>query len=303
MSFYFKDIKPGYDSAGSDDELSDVLNSNRNNNDVSSDSEDDDLSSLTFGSLKKAQDTILTEERGAASKTSSKRKPNKVKPIVEKESDPEESGDDLVESEEQEDSGSEDSEGDFFEEGSNQSGKKKTRKHAPKEQSSKKRVPKVREIPGLNYAKRENQLYTDIRFDKSMGKPENFAKVRSRYGFLDEYRQKEIDELKSMLADRKLMSKISEREKEEMEARLISSKSKLQSIQNRELETKIVKDYEQEINKNNKGKFHLKKSEKRKVVQKWKFDNMKSKQREKVMERKRKKRLGKEFRSFEFHNR
>lgn len=46
----------------------------------------------------------------------------------------------------------------------------------------------------------------------------------------------------------------------------------------------------------------MKKSEKRKVVQKWKFDHMKAKQREKVMERKRKKRLGKEFKQFEFHN-
>lgn len=72
-------------------------------------------------------------------------------------------------------------------------------------------------------------------------------------------------------------------------------------MKNRDLEHNIIKDYEESLNKENKNKFHLKRSEKRKLVQKWKFEHMKSKQREKVMERKRKKRLGKEFKQFEFN--
>lgn len=91
--------------------------------------------------------------------------------------------------------------------------------------------------------------------------------------------------------------------KTEMEQQVRQMKSRLETVQVMEMEQKIVKDYEAEINKNNKNKFHLKESEKRKVIQKWKFEHMKGKQREKVMERKRKKRLGKEFKQFEFHKR
>jgi len=120
---------------------------------------------------------------------------------------------------------------------------------------------------------------------------------------LDEYREKEIDELQKLLQDRKFLSKIDQGEREEMEQRLKSMKSRLQSMKNKDLEREILKEYESDMNKNNNTRYHLKKSEKRKVVQKWKFDHMKAKQREKVMERKRKKRLGKEFKQFEFHNR
>ena len=86
-----------------------------------------------------------------------------------------------------------------------------------------------------------------------------------------------------------------------MEGDLKSMKSKLQSIKNQDLEKNIIKEYEDNMNEGNQTRFHLKKADKRKVIQKWKFDHMKARQREKVMERKRKKRLGKEFKQFEFH--
>lgn len=148
-----------------------------------------------------------------------------------------------------------------------------------------------------------SNLYRDIRFDKSTGKALDSSIIRKRYQFLDEYREKEIDELQKLLQDRKFLSKIDQGEREEMEQRLKSMKSRLQSMKNKDLEREILKEYENDMNKNNNTRYHLKKSEKRKVVQKWKFDHMKTKQREKVMERKRKKRLGKEFKQFEFHNR
>lgn len=148
-----------------------------------------------------------------------------------------------------------------------------------------------------------SNLYRDIRFDKSTGKALDSSIIRKRYQFLDEYREKEIDELQKLLQDRKFLSKIDQGEREEMEQRLKSMKSRLQSMKNKDLEREILKEYESDMNKNNNTRYHLKKSEKRKVVQKWKFDHMKAKQREKVMERKRKKRLGKEFKQFEFHNR
>lgn len=136
-----------------------------------------------------------------------------------------------------------------------------------------------------------------------MGRAEDLSHIRQRYKFLDEYREKEIKELDSVLHDKKLMSKVDDREKDRLEQTVKRMKSKLETVQIMEMEQKVVKEYEAEINKNNKTKYHLKESEKRKVIQKWKFEHMKGKQREKVMERKRKKRLGKEFKQFEFHKR
>nr|CAI6830803.1 AEL_HP1_G0051680.mRNA.1.CDS.1 [Saccharomyces cerevisiae] len=81
-----------------------------------------------------------------------------------------------------------------------------------------------------------------------------------------------------------------------MEQRLKSMKSRLQSMKNKDPSVKFSRNTKNDMNKQKQyERYHLKKSEKRKVVQKWKFDHMKAKQREKVMERKRKKRLGKEF--------
>ncbi|AET40636.1 rRNA-processing protein RRP36 Ecym_6254 [Eremothecium cymbalariae DBVPG len=307
MSHYFKNIQPGLASDESDDdELSHVLRKQHERDDQNSES--DEFSSLTFGSLKQAADMLHNEEDNSSSskrKLLKKREVSKsvqesMEPVAPEETD--HSFDDEI--------SSSDAEAGFFESedtihpgSKKKQKKKKIGKHAPKEHSAKKPVSRIRQIEGLENPKQAggSQLYEDIRFDRSMGKEENFNKVRDRYRFLDEYREKEISDLRSMLADRKLMSKVSDHERENIQARLTSLTSKLQSIQNRDLEAKIIKEYEQQINQSNKSKFHLKKSEKRKIIQKWKFDHMKSKQREKVMERKRKKIRGKEFKNFEFH--
>ncbi|CAR25690.1 hypothetical protein ZYGR_0A02560 [Zygosaccharomyces rouxii] len=298
MSYYFKNIKPGVESESDEGEdLERLLR--RNNQDDADESSDDELRTLSFGSLKKA-DTMMKKEEDGDRKLNRKikDKPSKqVKYESEQESAPEQ--------ESESESGSSDSE--FFEEESSkkngdQKKKKKRSKHAPAEQSAKKRVSKVREIPGLHLSKSQNpNLYQDIRFDKSTGGPTDSSVIRRRYGFLDEYRQKEIEEMESILHDRKLTSKLPPEEVESIERRLKSTKSRLQTMKSKDLEQNIVKDYEQTMNKDNKNKFHLKRSERRKLVQKWKFEHMKSKQREKVMERKRKKRLGKEFKQFEFN--
>lgn len=295
MSYYFKNIRPGEHSESEDEEDLATLLSRRNNRDDTDESSDDELKTLSFGSLKRA-DAMMEEEDGKkqlknfSTSTHSLRKPQ-LEARMESASEAEQSG-------------SSDSE--FFEEeteSTNNLGKNKKRsKHSPAEQSSKKRVSKVREIPGLNISKNQNpNLYQDIRFDKSTGGPTDSTVIRRRYGFLDEYRQNEIDEIEALLKDRKFISKLPRHEVEEMEQRLRSTKSRLQTMKNKDLERQVVRDYERQLNKDHKNKYHLKQSERRKVVQKWKFDHMKAKQREKIMERKRKKRLGKEFRQFEFH--
>lgn len=345
MSFYFKNIKPELHSDEDDeDELTHAIRRNETSSDEGSDSEDE-LRTISFGSLKKADDMMESEEKSKRKSKSKSRaktatagitKKNDAlekhrKKQAEEDMKREEHRQKLKEQQEREeeqksaeikmfteesfDEDSEsDSEGGFFEgdsadehgdnrQSNNNSKKKKGKgKHAPSEASSKKKVRTIRKIPGLEENKSKS-IYQDIRFDKALGRPEDISKVRQRYRFLDEYRQKEINELETMLRDKKFLSKISEREKTEMEQQVRQMKSRLETVQVMEMEQKIVKDYEAEINKNNKNKFHLKESEKRKVIQKWKFEHMKGKQREKVMERKRKKRLGKEFKQFEFHKR
>ncbi|SCV05888.1 LANO_0H17392g1_1 [Lachancea nothofagi CBS 11611] len=308
MSYYFKNLKPGYESEeeAEDDELLKTLS--RRNVQEDDDSSDDGLSTLSFDALRKAEAQLEQETRDEKPKGSTRAlKPQELR---RRELDEPRGKTFREESFEEDSDASSEGEGLFEEErvrpnasGANRTIKKK-KSHAPTEQSSKKRAPRVRKIPGLETPKSMNEnLYQDIRFDKSVGTSEDYEGIRKRYQFLDEYRQKEINELSSLLRDRKFLSKISDHEREDMDQRLTSMRSKLQTLQNRDLDRKILKDYEADINKGNKTKYHLKESEKRKVIQKYKFDHMKAKQREKVMDRKRKKRLGKEFKQFSFHSR
>lgn len=145
-------------------------------------------------------------------------------------------------------------------------------------------------------------MHTDIRFDAAYGKAD-LAKARKDYAFLDEYRKQEIANMESLLKDKK--SKLNDDEREEIKLQLQSLKSRMDTLKNRDLENNILSNYKkQQMESFKEGKvnkpYFLKRSDKRKILQKTKFDSMKPKQREKAMERKRKKRLGKEFRQLEF---
>ena len=183
--------------------------------------------------------------------------------------------------------------------------KPKRSKHAPAELSSKQRVSIVREIEGLGAKYKDSSLYRDIRFDPAYGKAD-LEQIRKNYAFLDEYREKELGQMKLMLKDKKTSQMLSHRDREDLEYKIQSLKSRLDTMKNRDLETKILAAHKREqLQKFKDGlqtnPYFLKKSEKRKLIQKAKFDTMKSSQREKVMERKRKRRLGKEFRELEFN--
>ncbi|SCU82433.1 LADA_0C05248g1_1 [Lachancea dasiensis] len=310
MSYFFKNLQPGneVDEGSEDDELLRTL-SKRNIQDEDNDSETDDdgLSNLSFDALRKAEAQLENELRGEKKRGLSSSKRTSIQAVPQAAETKDKYYDE--ESFDENSASSSDGEGLFEEESVRRTDslnhtKTKKKSHAPAEQSAKKRASRIRQIPGLEIPKSKNEnLYQDIRFDKSMAKSDDYGNIRKHYSFLDEYRQNEINELTSLLKDRKFLKKITDHEKNEMEERLTSMKSKLQTLQNRDLDRKIIKDYETDLNKGNKTKFHLKKSEQRKVIQKYKFDHMKAKQREKVMDRKRKKRLGKEFKQFSFHDR
>ncbi|GMM28012.1 rRNA-processing protein [Martiniozyma asiatica (nom. inval.)] len=165
-------------------------------------------------------------------------------------------------------------------------------KHAPTASSIHERVSVIRPIPGL---KTQSTLHKDVRFTAALGKVD-YSKARKDYAFLDEYREKEIKELESMLKNKKLINKMDNEEIEELKYRLQSTKSRLQSLQAKDREDVVVKQHLKDT-----GKAFMKRSDKRRLIQTDRFDRMSSRQRSKVVERKRKRQLGKEMRQFEFN--
>lgn len=173
-------------------------------------------------------------------------------------------------------------------------------KHAPAESLLKRPVSRVREISGLENPKNFS-LHTDIRFDPAYGVADR-TKARKDYAFLDEYRKTEIATMRAALNNKAL----DESSREEIKFRIQLLQSRLDTLKNRDLELQIIQSHKREqMTKVNSGTqaapFYLKKSDQRRLVQKAKFDLLKALQREKVMERKRKRRLGKEFKQLEFN--
>lgn len=268
---------------------------------------DDELATISFGSLSSAQKKLQDEERTKKNEKREKKAELKNSRAIQKKSKPSKY--------EQHPTSDSESEGFFDDEaprasssarpGRSNRDKGKKNKHAPSESSSKRPVSKVREIEGLGTKYKDNSLYRDIRFDAAYGKAD-LAQIRKNYAFLDGYREQEISQMKLMLKDKKASSLLSHHEREDIEFRVQSLKSRLDTMKNRDLESKILADHKHEqLRKFKDGSqtnpYFLKKSDKRKLIQKAKFDTMKSSQREKVMERKRKRRLGKEFRELEFN--
>lgn len=179
---------------------------------------------------------------------------------------------------------------------------KKKNKHAPSESSCKEPVSKIRQIPGLDTSKYKESKFGDIRFDPAFGKA-NEAEVRKNYAFLDNYRQKEIQRISSILKDPKTGRVLSFNEREDLEYQLKALKSKMDSLKNKDFVSKVRRDvknkYWDDVKEGKQGHY-IKRSEQKKMIQVEKFKTMKKSQVDKVIERKRKKRLGKEYKNVEF---
>lgn len=269
-------------------------------------SRDDEMAEISFGALKAAQQQLEREDgseirSGKARKTQGGRSGAVPSDRHNRRSSHSESDDadsyasDSLGISSDEDSSDEDSEGENISR-RKLDGKKKRSKHAPSEASAKKPVSKIRDIEGLQLRKAAR----DIRFDPALGKADP-NKIRKDYAFLDEYRQHELKEMQNLL---KTGKHLSPRDRAEIERRHQALKSKMETLRHRDLEHQVEAEYRRQQFANLKaGKqnspYFLKKSEKRKLIQKAKFEKMKPRQREKVMERRRKKRLGKELRQLE----
>lgn len=141
----------------------------------------------------------------------------------------------------------------------------------PSEQSTKRPVSRVREIPGLQKAA---GLYQDPRFDTALGKSD-LRSARRNYQFLDAYRQSEIDELRGQLKkartdeDRELLGKT-----------IQSQRSRLETLKRRDEEEEILKHV---------GNKKMSRAKKRELVLKERFNRMSSKDVARTVERRRRK--------------
>jgi ribosomal RNA-processing protein 36 len=160
-------------------------------------------------------------------------------------------------------------------------------KHAPAVQSSKRMVSRKRKVVDV-----KKPVFRDPRFESVSGPGPEEHVVGKRYAFLNDYRTSEISDLRSTIKKTK-----DEREKERLKKQLLSMESQQKARERKEQLQDVARAHkkkEKELVKEGKQPFFLKQSEQKKIALVDRFQNMKSKQREHVIERRRKKVTAKE---------
>lgn len=163
-------------------------------------------------------------------------------------------------------------------------------KHAPAVQSSKRMVSRKRKIVEV-----KKPVFRDPRFENISGSRPDDNTIDKRYSFLKDYRASEIADLRTAIKKSK-----SEDEKLRLRKQLLSMESQEHTRKRKEEQQDVVREHkkrEKELVKEGKQPFYLKKSEQKKIALVDRFQNMKSKQRDKVIERRRKKTTAKERRN------
>jgi ribosomal RNA-processing protein 36 len=169
--------------------------------------------------------------------------------------------------------------------------KKKGRssKHAPTSISSKRAVTRRRTAVPM-----AKSTVRDPRFDPISGLVD-YTALQKKYSFLDTYRTDEITTLKKAMKNPKLPAS----EKEVLKRQVVSMESKMAFEKSKEREAKVVREHRKEEKKRveeGKTPFYIKKSVVRENALKDRFEGMKGRQRDKVIERRRKKLTAKERR-------
>jgi ribosomal RNA-processing protein 36 len=189
----------------------------------------------------------------------------------------------------------------FHEEAERLAGKKDHRvlarasKHAPTELSSKKAVSRKRSVVPIPTIK-----YRDPRFEALSG-PLDTAKVANNYSFLDDYRASEIAALKIQIRKAKDPAV-----KEGLKKQLISMESREKARKAKELEQEVLREHrrkEKAMVEKGKKPFFLKKGEQKKLALVKKFEGLGEKKVDKLIERRRKKKAGRERKSMPFGRR
>ncbi|VUC34959.1 unnamed protein product [Clonostachys rosea] len=166
---------------------------------------------------------------------------------------------------------------------------KRTSKHAPQEQSSKRPVSRRREVVSVE----NKRVARDPRFDPVIGGARlNEARTKKAYAFLDEYREKELAELRVQAKKAK-----DPEVKEDLKRQIMSMESKKKAQKKKDEEEALLAEHrkkEKEMVAQGKQPFYLKKSEQKKQLLINRYAGMTKGQVDKAIERKRKKVAGKE---------
>ncbi|GKT99328.1 pre-rrna processing protein [Fusarium langsethiae] len=222
-----------------------------------------DLSSVSFGALAKAQASLPLGRKSKSKKPTDEDTPKTETPAPRK---PTRSKDDPK--------------------------PKRSSKHAPQEQTSKKPVSRRREIIPEN-----KRQYRDPRFDPLVGRVDE-EKASKAYAFLDEYRDKEMADLRVQIKKTKNFD-----EKENLKRQLQSMESRKKANLRRQEQENLIKEHrkkEKELVAQGKTPFYLKKSEQKKQLLVNRYEGMSKGQVDRAIERKRKKVAGKEKKELDF---
>ncbi|KAL9085518.1 MAG: hypothetical protein Q9165_007563 [Trypethelium subeluteriae] len=181
-------------------------------------------------------------------------------------------------------------------------------KHAPAIQSSKRPVPRSRNVITDSNPKAKA---LDPRFSTLSGPTSDLTQHRWRYAFLNDYRRTEMEELRDAIGSDKKKSNGQRQRKtglaqvdEETRGRLKLELGRMENRARAEMEkerqegvTRRWKRKEREKVQQGKKPYYLKNSEKRRLALADRFENMKGKEREKAMRKKSKKQGEREKRS------
>ncbi|EME85291.1 uncharacterized protein MYCFIDRAFT_150394 [Pseudocercospora fijiensis CIRAD86] len=165
----------------------------------------------------------------------------------------------------------------------------RTSKHAPTAQSSKFQVSRKRQVVDV-----PKRVVRDPRFDPLHQKSAHPGNSEKAYSFLLDYQKDEIKELKEAAKRTK-----NEDDKEKLKRKVGSMENRLKAKEAKEREQEILKRHrkeERERVEQGKNPYYLKKKDIKEKALVEKFNKMKSKDREKLIERKRKKEGQKEKR-------
>lgn len=168
-------------------------------------------------------------------------------------------------------------------------------KHAPAELSSKKAVSRKREVIPVHRVS-----HRDPRFEPLSG-PLVPDKVKKNYSFLDSYRTSEIASLKTTLRNTKDPSA-----RENLRKTLLSMESQEKARAAKEAQQEVIREHrkkEKEAIEKGKQPFYLKKGEQKKLALVKRFEGLGEKKAERVIERRRRKKAGKERKGMPFERR
>lgn len=167
-------------------------------------------------------------------------------------------------------------------------------KHAPMEMSSKRQVSRRREIIPVKKAQHRDPRFDPLVAGQAPATQADEERARRAYAFLDEYREDEMRQVRGAIRKARTPA-----EKEELQRALMSMESRKKARDRREKEKAVVDEHrrrEKELVREGKKAqpFYLKKSEQKKRLLVDQFTGLSERQRDKAIEKKRKKIAGKE---------